>query len=112
MGKIIEFPRNIIPEQYPKTEGIEMYFRFYKNCSGRLKRQILMNIEKDTTRKTYNGEGELWKKVEAQDGLELIGYASAKKIVGDTKTTAKYYKKLAEIIEKYSLEVLKSVKTN
>ena len=53
-----------------------------------------------------------WKTTEPTDALELIGYASAKKILKTTKATADYYKKLSEIIEKYGLEVLKSAKTN
>ena len=111
MGKIIEFPqKSIIPDHLPQTEGMELYFRFYKNCSGQLKEYILERIGNDISQ-TWDNRN-FWKTTEPTDALELIWYASAKKILKTTKATADYYKKLSEIIEKYGLEVLKSVKTN
>lgn len=111
MGKIIEFPQNsIVPDYLPQTEGMELYFRFYKNCSGQLKEYILERIGNDISQ-TWDNRN-FWKTTEPTDALELIGYASAKKILKMTKATADYYKKLSEIIEKYGLEVLKSAKTN
>jgi hypothetical protein len=111
MGKIIEFPqKSIVPEHLPQTEGMELYFRFYKNCSGQLKEWILEKIGEDIAQ-TWNNRN-FWKTTDPEDALELIGYASAKKILKTTKATADYYKKLSEIIEKYGLEVLKSAKTN
>lgn len=111
MGKIIEFPqKSIIPDHLPQTEGMELYFRFYKNCAGSLRKRILQEIGEDIAQPLKNKD--FMKDMSPQDALELIGYASAKKIVKDTKTTVKYYKKLSEVIERYGMKVLNRVKTN
>lgn len=44
MGKIIEFPQNsIVPDYLPQTEGMELYFRFYKASAGTKQQSVWIN---------------------------------------------------------------------
>ena len=109
MAKIIEFPiENIVPDYMKRTEGIKLYYRYYKTASTAEREWTLqmigMNLINSITNRKYLHT------TAPQEMLELIGYAAAKRQTKTAKSYSKYYQKLSEILEKYGDELIKFAK--
>lgn len=105
MGKIIEFKPRVL-NNVQNTDGVNLYYKYYKTASELEKTWIEQLI-----RMEFHGNSFI-KRISPQDVLELYGYTAAKRHIKQTWATVAYYKKIAEIIEKYGIEVLENVKTN
>lgn len=111
MGKIIEFSiKKTIPDHLPHTEGIKLYYKYYKTAGSAEQEWTLQTIGLDLVNSFKNRE--YLDATTPQEMLELIGYAAAKRKLKTPKVTSKYYRKLAEILEKYGRELMEIAETN
>ena len=111
MGKIIEFPiKSIMPDYMTKTEGIKLYYRYYKTTSAKEQEWTLqmigLNLANSITNTKY------LKTAAPQEMLELIAYAAAKRQLKTDKANSQYYRKLSELLEKYGEELMGFAKEN
>lgn len=109
MGKIIEFTPKM-PEHIENTEGIRLYYKYYKTANEVKKNWITQTISMHLCNSI--DDRSFIRKMEPQDVLELYGYAAARMITEKTQAVSAYYKKLGKVIEKYGIEVFANVGSN